>query len=178
MKKTIKLISMSPIFLFIGIGIFLSLDIIQPSMFRDINDHWIMFIIAAFVGSAPVFLISSALNSLINLWNQGKNFALKIAIALCGIFMLSEIVYSYISVESFFYGQSVPITKIIGIMFLPLTFSLFYFCDLFFEKTNIKNNKEPPEYIELELKYKTLINKREEILDKLKTKGLDSLILE
>lgn len=187
MKQFLKMTSMIPIFLFIGVGILLSLDIIQPSMFRSVENHWYLFLAAIAIGIAPVILITSALATLTELWRRGKKYALLLAFFLCFVFMSSEVVYSYISIESFFQGQPVPPTKVAGIMFLPFTFSLFYFTGIFLEKhpdmstpptTSPSLPPQNQELVELEAKYGSLISRREEIINELKTRGLEYLASE
>jgi hypothetical protein len=139
-SKLFKILAMLPIFLFIGIGIFVSLDIIQPSMFRVMEQHAAIFAIASLVGAAPIFLITMALQNLLKI---GNKTAIAVAIFLTVVFMCSEVIYSYISVAGFFMGQVVPISKIIGIIFLPFTFSLFYFSNLFAEFFVLKKTSKP-----------------------------------
>ena len=154
---------MTPIFLFIGIGIFLSLDIMQPSMFQNIMYFWPLFIGAMLVGSAPVYLISGALNNILTKFYVEKNKkTLNFGVLLVVIFMFSEIVYSYISVQGFFVNQQVPISKIIGIMFLPFTFSLYYFSNFFYEKHNIHR---------AEHNHDELLKEREKVIEEIKRLG-------
>ena len=164
---------MMPIFLFIGIGIFISLDILQPSMFRNLDKYYPLIIMATLVGTAPIILITSAINSLMTEYIKGAKYAMYFVISLIMIFMASEIIYSYISIQGFFIDMAVPITKIVGIMCLPFTFSLYYFVSLVFEKINKKNQSKPISAIK-----KALLEEREETITQLKIKGLEIQSLE
>lgn len=159
-KNTFKIISMIPIFLFIGVGIFISLDIIQPSMFKNLEKYYLFIIVALGVGAAPIILITNAINHLMNIYVNGKKSIIYLVSSLVIIFMISEIIYSFISIQGFFADQSVPITKIVGIICLPFTFSLYYFIGLIFEKIPIKK-------LGSQEKYK-LMQQREEIINELK----------
>jgi hypothetical protein len=136
---------MTPIFLFIGIGVFLSLDIIQPSMFLAPERHINLLIAAGLTGLAPIYLLTIAIQHLMSLWKPGKNGVIWAGIALCTVFMFGEVIYSYSALQGVFGDAEVPLIKTLGILFLPFTFSLFYFFSLFFES----KPKSDPEPIEL-----------------------------
>lgn len=174
-KTIFKYASMSPIFFFIGVGVFLSFDIIQPSMFKHIESYFVIMTMALLVGMAPVILITSALNNTLAKYKSGSKNSIYLAISLVVIFMISEIVYSYTSIQGMFLGQSVPTLKMIGIIFLPLTFSLYYFVNLFYEHDNkyetAMSQKANSEMLEL-------INSREKIISEIKTTGRELFDME
>ena len=117
---------MIPVFVFIGCGILISLDIIQPSMFNNIGKNGTIFLISGLVGCSPLLLVNSTIKSLTNFYNKGFKSGLLFAIIIAIIFMATESVYSYISLKTIYLDQAVPTIKILGILALPFTFSLFY----------------------------------------------------
>ena len=121
-----KFILMIPVFVFIGCGILISLDIIQPSMFNNIGKNGTIFLISGLVGCSPLLLVNSTIKSLTNFYNKGFKSGLLFAIIIAIIFMATESVYSYISLKTIYLDQAVPTIKILGILALPFTFSLFY----------------------------------------------------
>ena len=117
---------MIPVFVFIGCGILISLDIIQPSMFNNIGKNGTIFLISGLVGCSPLLLVNSTIKSLTNFYTKGFKSGLLFAIIIAIIFMATESVYSYISLKTIYLDQAVPTIKILGILALPFTFSLFY----------------------------------------------------
>lgn len=176
---------MLPIFWFIGCGVLLSLDIMQPSMFADIPGNVTLFVIALAIGLAPVLLVTNALDLLLQ--QERTKLRSFYAASIVGIFMLSEIIYSYTSVKGFFGTEDVPILKIIGILFLPLTFSLYYFIGLFLKPiennafyTTAEHDIVPIPSVESSAhsQIQQLLNERESILVELKLLGIDAFIEE
>lgn len=177
---------MLPIFWFIGCGVLLSLDIMQPSMFSDMAANSTLFIIALAIGFAPVLLATNAIDSLLQK-NRTKLRSFY-AIMIVFVFMLSEVVYSYTSVKSFFGTQEIPILKTIGILFLPLTFSLYYFVSLFNVHIEAQIDEAPCELVDdiplidspapQMTELQQLLDERESILSELKLLGADTLIEE
>lgn len=131
---------MIPVFIFIGCGILISLDIIQPSMFNNISKYYLLFSSTVFIGAAPVMLIVSAIKILIDFYNKGFKSGLILSIIIAFIFMASESLYSYVSLKTIYENQDIPLIKIFGILALPFTFSLFYLIGIIFD--SLKNNKQ------------------------------------
>ena len=140
LNSIFKFILMIPVFAFIGCGIFVSLDIIQPSMLNNIPKHYIIFSISIFVGYAPVILVVSAIRSLIDFYNKGHKICLGLSIVLMAIFMSSETLYSYVSLKTIYDNQTIPLLKILGILALPFTFSLFYLIKIILDELMCSNN--------------------------------------
>lgn len=163
LNQILKFILMLPVFLFIGSGIFVSLDILQPSAFSNPQKHLLLFIIALFTGSTPVLLVSSAVKSLIDFYNRGFKSGLYMALALSLIFMFTESLYSYTSLRAVFADSEVPWIKIAGIIALPFTFSLFYLTTIILDvvKKGYKS-KEDMQYLK----------EREALIEQIKAKGL------
>ena len=139
-NQIFKFLMMIPVFIFIGCGILISLDIIQPSMFNNISKYYLLFSSTVFIGAAPVMLIVSAIKILIDFYNKGFKSGLILSIIIAFIFMASESLYSYVSLKTIYENQDIPLIKIFGILALPFTFSLFYLIGIIFD--SLKNNKQ------------------------------------
>ena len=118
-KQTIsKIIFSSPIALFLGIGIFVSTDILQPSYFKNLGLFYPYFIVAMFVGYLAVFLASSYISATKSKFN---------AIFFMIVFMCIESLFSLLAVQTYYGSESIPLIRVASALCLPLIFSLFYF---------------------------------------------------
>jgi hypothetical protein len=113
-----KFVFSSPIALFLGIGICVATDLIQPSYFKNLSIYYPYVIFAIFVGYIAVFLASSYIGS-----TQNKFRATLFAI----IFMAVEGLFSVLAVQTYYGSQEIPILRLISAICLPLVFSMFYF---------------------------------------------------
>jgi hypothetical protein len=113
-----KIIFSSPIALFLGVGICVATDIIQPSYFKNLSVYFPYLIFAISVGYIAVFLASSYIGS-----TQNKFRAIFFAI----IFMIIEGLFSVLAVQTYYGSQEIPILRIISAICLLLVFSMFYF---------------------------------------------------
>jgi len=147
---------MMPVFMFIGCGILISLDIMQPSMFNNLYKNLPLFIAGGLIGCAPLLLVNAIIKSLTNLYNNGFKIGLILAFIVSGIFMTSETLYSYISLKTVYADQSVPTIKILGILMLPFTFSIFYLSRYIIDNINYHPQKNEIDLLDLKNEIKRL----------------------
>jgi hypothetical protein len=113
-----KIIFSSPIALFLGIGVFVATDILQPSYFKNLSLFYPYFLAAMFVGYLAVFLASSYISATKSKFN---------AIFFMIVFMCIEALFSVLAVQTYYGSETIPLIRIIAALCLPLVFSLFYF---------------------------------------------------
>ena len=129
-KNTIsKVIFSSPIALFLGVGVLVATDILQPSYFKNLPVYYPYFIVAMFVGYLAVFLALSYISATKSKFN---------AIFFMIIFMVIEALFSVLAVSTYYGSQQIPILRIISALCLPLVFSLFYFLKIVDVEKNVK----------------------------------------
>jgi hypothetical protein len=129
-KNTIsKIIFSSPIALFLGIGVFVATDIMQPSYFKNLSLYYPYFIAAMFVGYLAVFLASSYISATKSKFN---------AIFFMIIFMILEGLFSVLAVQTYYGQQEIPLLRIVSALCLPLVFSLFFFLKIVDVEKNVK----------------------------------------
>ena len=113
-----KIVFGLPIALFLGIGVMVSSDIIQPSYFKNLGMYWYFFLIALFLGYLALFLSSSYIENVSKKWK---------AYITMSIFMFVESLFSLLAINTYYGDQSVPLIRQVTALCLPLVFSLFYF---------------------------------------------------
>ncbi len=119
MKKTIhKFIYGLPIAFFLGLGVFVTVDIIQPSYFNNLSFYWPYFLAAVTTGYLSIILSASYIETVISK---------KKAYLLMSVFMAVEALFSLLSIQTYYGDEQIPILKQIAVLCLPLVFSLFYF---------------------------------------------------
>jgi predicted permease len=132
-KTTIsKIIFSSPIAFFLGVGVFVATDILQPSYFKNIPVYFPYFIAAMLVGYLAVFLASSYIST-----TKSKTRAVFFMI----VFMAIEGLFSVLAVSTYYGSQDIPILRIVSGLCLPLVFSLFYFLKIIEDEPVEKNVK-------------------------------------
>ena len=133
-KTTIsKIIFSSPIAFFLGVGVFVATDILQPSYFKNIPAYFPYFIAAMLVGYLAVFLASSYIST-----TKSKPRAVFFML----LFMAMEGLFSVLAVSTYYGSQEIPILRIVSGLCLPLVFSLFYFLKIIEAEPIVKNVKE------------------------------------
>jgi hypothetical protein len=129
-KNTIaKILFSSPIAFFLGVGVFVATDILQPSYFKNIPIYFPYFAAAMFVGYLAVFLASSYIST-----TKSKFRAIFFMI----VFMIIEGLFSLLAVSTYYGNESIPVLRLIASLCLPLVFSLFYFLKLIETEKNVK----------------------------------------
>lgn len=131
-----KIIFGLPIALFLGIGVLVSSDIIQPSYFKNLGIYWYFFVIALVVGYLALFLSSSYIE---NVTNKLKAYIMML------IFMSVESLFSLLAINTYYGSQEIPLIRQITALCLPLVFSLFYFLKIIETENTVKYKKNVEE---------------------------------
>jgi hypothetical protein len=134
MQKLIhKIIFSLPISLFLGVGILVSTDIIQPSYFRSLDIYWYYFVVAILMGYLAIFLATSYIESI-----PGKIKAYGFMI----VFMFVEALFSLLAINTYYGSEQIPIMRQVTAVCLTLVFSLFYFMKIIDTEKTVKQIKD------------------------------------
>lgn len=168
-----KIIFGFPIAMFLGIGVFVVTDIIQPSYFKDIPSYAGYFATALIVGFLALLQASNLLTTLTNM-NAAKKqnpFSWQVLGGIL-IFLCVEGLFSFLAVQSYYGDSKIPIAQILGICGIPFLFSFFYFPSLVLntyqkykpetKPFEVKSVKEIPP--ELFVEYKQLVERKKTII--------------
>jgi len=138
LKNTIsKIIFSSPIALFLGIGVLVATDILQPSYFKNLSIYYPYFLVALFVGYLAVFLATSYISA-----TSSKFRAIFFMI----VFMIIEGLFSFLAMQTYYGEEKIPVIRIISALCLPLVFSLFYFLKIIDVEKNVKSYIDESEF--------------------------------
>lgn len=160
-KFLLKILFSTPIAFFLGVGLFTVVDIIQPSFFKRIDFYWPYILGAYLAGILATYSCTNLLSSL-SIQNQKNNKSVWgiNTISFLVIFLICEALFSVSAVKIIF-GSDIELFRLISTLFIPLTFSLFYFPQVILEESK---QIEPKKFQSEELD--ALLLKRDELLEK------------